>query len=137
MSVRVRRMLIGCAGMIALVTAPEVLPEMPEDDPAAALAMPAPTPRLAQPDDPGSGARPAGNPTGPRTIPHRIDGHQLQRNANRCLACHGLNAPAAVRATPIPPTHLLDRDGDRREELAGGRYACTICHVPQQRTGAR
>lgn len=133
----VRRMMIGCTAMIALASAPGVLSEMPEDDPAAALARPAPAPRMAQPDDPGAGARPAGNVTGPRTIPHRIDGHQLHRDSNRCLACHGVNAPAAVRATPIPATHLLDRDGERREELAGGRYACTICHVPQQRTGAR
>src|ERR1700742_355566 len=24
----------------------------------------------------------------PPTIPHKIDGYQLDRNANRCLACH-------------------------------------------------
>jgi nitrate reductase (cytochrome), electron transfer subunit len=137
MTVMARRTLIGLAAMLAFVIAPGVHPEVPADDPAAALAAPQPSPRLAPPEDPGSASRPAGNPTGPRSIPHRIDGHQLDRNDNRCLACHGIDAPAAVRATPIPPTHLLDRDGQQREQLAGGRNACTICHVPQQRISAR
>lgn len=129
-----RPVIVGLAALIAFAFAFGVLSEMPPDDPAAELAVPQPSPRLQRQQDPGTEARIAGNPTGPRTIPHRIDGHQLTNNYNRCLACHGREAPEAVRATPIPATHLIDRDGEAREPLAGGRYACTTCHVPQHVT---
>ncbi len=110
--------------------------EVPPDDPAAALDRPGPSPRLAPEDELGSGARVAGNPTGPRTIPHRIRGQQLNSNYNRCLACHGPDAPEAISAVPMPPTHFIDRDGEQHERLAGGRYVCTTCHVPQHRLAA-
>jgi nitrate reductase (cytochrome), electron transfer subunit len=110
---------------------------VPEDDPAFQLDRPQPSPRLARQDDLGTGARPAGNPTGPRSIPHRIDGHQLHLDYNRCLACHAPDAPAAVQATPVPDTHLRDRDGERHAQLTGGRHACTVCHVPQHRLTER
>ncbi len=113
-----------------------VVSQVPPDDPVAGLDQPGESPRIAPEDELGSGARVAANPTGPRTIPHRIRGQQLNVNVNRCLACHGPDAPDVVHATPMPATHFLDRDGERHARLAGGRYVCTTCHVPQLRMAA-
>ncbi|MGA7816681.1 nitrate reductase cytochrome c-type subunit, partial [Caballeronia sp.] len=37
----------------------------------------------------------------PPTIPHKIDGYQLDKNANRCLACHARSRAADSGAVPI------------------------------------
>ncbi|MCH8544237.1 MAG: nitrate reductase cytochrome c-type subunit [Alcanivorax sp.] len=107
------------------------------DDPAAYIDQPLRTPLLTPEEDRYPARRPAGNPTGAPTIPHRITGHQLTRQHNRCLTCHGRDAPESLRqslgATPMPPSHYLDRDGEPREPLAEARNPCTACHVPQLR----
>jgi nitrate reductase cytochrome c-type subunit len=38
-------------------------------------------------------------------------------------------------ATPIPASHYVDlrnAPGKRGETVAGARWSCTACHVPQQ-----
>ena len=67
----------------------------------------------------------------PPTIPHRIDGYQVDRNANRCVSCHSRTRIEETRAIPIPATHYMDRDGTLRGDISPRRYFCTQCHVPQ------
>jgi len=67
----------------------------------------------------------------PPTIPHKIDGYQLDRNANSCLSCHASSRAAQSHATPIGISHYTDRDGEQLGHLAPRRYFCTQCHVPQ------
>ena len=67
----------------------------------------------------------------PPTIPHKIDGYQVDRNANRCVGCHSRTRIEETRAIPIPATHYMDRDGTLRGDISPRRYFCTQCHVPQ------
>lgn len=67
----------------------------------------------------------------PPTIPHRIDGYQVDKNANRCMFCHARTKIEESRAIPLPATHYQDRDGTLRGDLSPRRYFCTTCHVPQ------
>ena len=67
----------------------------------------------------------------PPTIPHRIDGYQIDRNANRCMFCHARTKIEESKAIPISATHYMDRDGTVRGDLSPRRYFCTVCHVPQ------
>src|SRR5262245_12419689 len=67
----------------------------------------------------------------PPTIPHKIDGYQLDRNANRCLACHAGSRAAESGAVPVAISHYTNREGETLGHLAPRRYFCTQCHVPQ------
>jgi cytochrome c-type protein NapB len=67
----------------------------------------------------------------PPTIPHKIEGYQLDRNANRCMFCHAREQVEESRAIPVSPTHYMDRDGTMRGDVSPRRYFCTQCHVPQ------
>jgi cytochrome c-type protein NapB len=67
----------------------------------------------------------------PPTIPHKIEGYQLDRNANRCITCHARTRIEETSAIPIPATHYMDRDGTIRGDISPRRYFCTQCHVPQ------
>jgi len=67
----------------------------------------------------------------PPTIPHKIEGYQLDRNANRCMFCHARTRVEETRAIPVSPTHYMDRDGTMRGDVSPRRYFCTQCHVPQ------
>jgi cytochrome c-type protein NapB len=70
-------------------------------------------------------------PMQPPTIPHRIDGYQVDKSFNRCLSCHSRMRIEESRAIPIPATHYMDRDGTLRGDVSPRRYFCTQCHVPQ------
>ncbi|SAL75471.1 nitrate reductase cytochrome c-type subunit [Caballeronia telluris] len=70
----------------------------------------------------------------PPTIPHKIDGYQVDKNANRCLSCHARSRAAESGAVPIGVTHYADRAGTTLGTLAPRRYFCTQCHVPQADT---
>ncbi len=67
----------------------------------------------------------------PPVIPHKIDGYQLDKNANRCMFCHARTKIEESKAIPISATHYMDRDGTIRGDLSPRRYFCTQCHVPQ------
>jgi cytochrome c-type protein NapB len=67
----------------------------------------------------------------PPTIPHKIDGYQVDKSANRCMACHGRARIEESKAIPVSPTHYMDRDGTIRGDISPRRYFCTQCHVPQ------
>ena len=67
----------------------------------------------------------------PPTIPHKIDGYQIDRNFNRCLACHAREQAAESQAIPLSVTHYMDRSGNVLGEISPRRYFCNQCHVPQ------
>ncbi len=70
----------------------------------------------------------------PPTIPHKIDGYQLDRNANRCLACHAGSRAAESGAVPVGISHYTNRENETLGHIAPRRYFCTQCHVPQADT---
>ncbi|HEX6362677.1 MAG TPA: nitrate reductase cytochrome c-type subunit [Albitalea sp.] len=67
----------------------------------------------------------------PPVIPHKIDGYQLDRNANRCMFCHARSRTQESQAPMISVTHFQDREGNFLAELSPRRYFCLQCHVPQ------
>ncbi len=67
----------------------------------------------------------------PPVIPHKIDGYQLDKNANRCMFCHTRTRTHESQAPMISVTHFMGRDGNFLAELSPRRYFCLQCHVPQ------
>jgi len=70
-------------------------------------------------------------PEQPPTIPHSIDGYQLDRNANRCLLCHARANAETFQAPMVSVTHFMDRDGQVLAQVSPRRFFCTQCHVVQ------
>ncbi len=67
----------------------------------------------------------------PPLIPHRIDGYQVTKDFNQCMTCHDWPANLKAGAPKVSETHYNDREGQRLDRIAGTRYFCTQCHVPQ------
>jgi nitrate reductase (cytochrome), electron transfer subunit len=67
----------------------------------------------------------------PPIVPHKIEGYQLDKNANRCMLCHARTRTQESQAPMISVTHFMDRDGNFLAELSPRRYFCLQCHVPQ------
>ncbi len=67
----------------------------------------------------------------PPTIPHKIDGYQVDKDFNRCLACHARVNTEETQAPPLSVTHYMDRDSNVLAEVSPRRYFCVQCHVPQ------
>jgi cytochrome c-type protein NapB len=67
----------------------------------------------------------------PPVIPHKIEGYQLDKNANRCMMCHARTRTQESQAPMISVTHFMDRQGNFLAELSPRRYFCLQCHVPQ------
>ncbi|HSV21262.1 MAG TPA: nitrate reductase cytochrome c-type subunit [Casimicrobiaceae bacterium] len=106
--------------------------------PALADPLRGPTPILDEPHPPPlqnqenkDVRRVRSHPMQPPTIPHKIDGYQLDRDVNRCLFCHARARIEETRAIPLSVTHYMDRDGNVRGDVSPRRYFCTQCHVPQ------
>ena len=74
----------------------------------------------------------------PPVIPHSTDGFEpITAGENLCLDCHDIAMAEDVGATAVPESHYRDlRNAPEvdRDEIAGARYNCTMCHVVQ--TGA-
>ena len=70
-------------------------------------------------------------PDQPPTVPHAIDGYQVDRNSNRCLLCHSRANADTFQAPMVSVTHFLDRDGQVLAAVSPRRYFCTQCHVVQ------
>jgi cytochrome c-type protein NapB len=70
-------------------------------------------------------------PDQPPTIPHSIDGYQVDKNSNRCLLCHSRANAETFQAPMVSVTHFLDRDGQVLAAVSPRRYFCTQCHVVQ------
>ena len=67
----------------------------------------------------------------PPVVPHKIDGYQLDKNANKCMMCHARTRTQESQAPMISVTHFMDRQGNFLAELSPRRYFCLQCHVPQ------
>jgi nitrate reductase cytochrome c-type subunit len=98
----------------------------------------APAPPLSRPIEAGPGEGPLvarAYPDAPPRIPHAIgDFLPITLDQNSCVDCHGAaEAKEPGQPTPLPPSHYTDlrRPGSAPgEKVAGGRWACTACHVP-------
>ena len=75
-------------------------------------------------------------PEQPPTIPHKIDGYQLDKNGNQCLSCHARGRVADSGAPMVSVTHFMDRDGQALATVSPRRYFCNQCHVVQARVPA-
>ena len=67
----------------------------------------------------------------PPVVPHKIEGYQLDKNANKCMMCHARTRTQESQAPMISVTHFMDRQGNFLAELSPRRYFCLQCHVPQ------
>ena len=70
-------------------------------------------------------------PMQPPTIPHAIDGYQVDMNSNRCMLCHARANAATFQAPPVSVTHYMDRDDQFLATVSPRRYFCNQCHVVQ------
>jgi cytochrome c-type protein NapB len=72
--------------------------------------------------------------TAPPMIPHSIAGMvPITKNRNMCLNCHLPQNAKKLGVTPMPPDHFVDNfeGGKKVRRVAGSRWFCTTCHVPQ------
>jgi cytochrome c-type protein NapB len=67
----------------------------------------------------------------PPLIPHKIDSYQVTKDINQCMDCHDWPANLKHGAPKASETHYSDREGNRLDKIAGTRFFCTQCHVPQ------
>lgn len=67
----------------------------------------------------------------PPTIPHRVDGYQVDKNFNKCMDCHSRTKAEISQAVPVSVTHYMDRDGRMLGQVSTRRYFCQQCHVAQ------
>ncbi len=68
------------------------------------------------------------------TIPHQIEGYQLDKDANQCMSCHSRNRTEESGAIMVSVTHYMNRDSQFLAEISPRRYFCTQCHVVQTGT---
>ncbi len=67
----------------------------------------------------------------PPLVPHSVDKYEVNLKVNKCLTCHSWANYKKSGATKISQTHFQDRERSVRANIAGTRYFCTQCHVPQ------
>ncbi|MCG7519977.1 nitrate reductase cytochrome c-type subunit [Ruegeria sp. Ofav3-42] len=67
----------------------------------------------------------------PPLIPHSIEQYQIDLRTNQCLSCHDWTKAGERNAPTLSMTHYLDREGRELDRVAGTRYFCNQCHVPQ------
>ena len=70
-------------------------------------------------------------PMQPPTIPHKVDGYQVDINVNKCLSCHSRKLTESSQAPMVSVTHYMDRDGNFLADVSPRRYFCQQCHVIQ------
>jgi cytochrome c-type protein NapB len=97
------------------------------------LTETAPAPDIAKQSVPAAGFGRAYRQQ-PPLIPHKIDGYQVTTSNNQCMTCHDWPGNVRANAPKISETHYVDREGVRLDKLAGTRYFCSQCHVPQTDT---
>lgn len=67
----------------------------------------------------------------PPVVPHKVDGYQVDKNAHRCMMCHGRTRTQESQAPMVSVSHYTDRNGNQLAEISPRRYFCLQCHVPQ------
>nr|WP_226858788.1 nitrate reductase cytochrome c-type subunit [Diaphorobacter aerolatus] len=68
----------------------------------------------------------------PPTIPHRVDGYQVDKNFNKCMDCHSRAKAEVSQAVPVSITHYMTREGQTLGQVSTRRYFCMQCHVSQE-----
>lgn len=127
-----KRILSVLAALALLASAPQAIAQRAVDNmrgptPLAETVKPAP---MVNPDN--SDVRRVRNyAMQPPVIPHKIEGYQVDKNANRCMMCHARTRTQESQAPMISVTHFQNRDGNFLAELSPRRYFCLQCHVPQ------
>ena len=103
--------------------APKALREAP-------LTETAPAPEVMRQSTPTAGFGRAYRQQ-PPLIPHNVDGYEVTFANNKCMECHDWPGNSRFNAPKISETHYVDRAGVRLDKVAGTRYFCNQCHVPQ------
>lgn len=67
----------------------------------------------------------------PPLIPHKVERYQITTTNNACMNCHDWPGNIEAKAPKVSETHYVDRQGARLDKIAGTRYFCQQCHVPQ------
>ncbi len=67
----------------------------------------------------------------PPVIPHSMTQYQIDLRTNQCLSCHDWTNAGDRGAPTLSMTHYLDRSGNQLDTVAGTRWFCNQCHVPQ------
>jgi cytochrome c-type protein NapB len=67
----------------------------------------------------------------PPLIPHSSSQYQMDKRTNQCLSCHDWTVAGERGAPTLSMTHYLDREGNQLDTVAGTRWFCNQCHVPQ------
>lgn len=67
----------------------------------------------------------------PPLIPHTTKGYVINLKFNKCLTCHSKENSGISGAPPVSGTHYTNREGETTAKIAGRRYFCVQCHVPQ------
>jgi cytochrome c-type protein NapB len=122
------------ASILAIAAAAQpTVPPAPFYDPLRGLAPldEEPAPPLIAPTQNSDVIRGRAYAQQPPTIPHKIDGYQLDRDANRCLGCHASSRAGESGAVPVGISHYVTRSGETLGHIAPRRFFCTQCHVPQ------
>jgi cytochrome c-type protein NapB len=70
-------------------------------------------------------------PMQPPTIPHKVDGYQVDLKVNKCLSCHSRKLTEDSQAPMVSETHYMDREGNFLADVSPRRYFCEQCHVTQ------
>lgn len=65
------------------------------------------------------------------TIPHKIEGYQIDLKANKCLSCHNRQRVEESQAVMVSVTHFMNREGNFLADVSPNRYFCTQCHASQ------
>lgn len=68
----------------------------------------------------------------PPLIPHRVDNYKINKKFNKCLTCHSWSNYRVSGATKVGQSHFMEHDGSENSNIAGRRYFCLQCHVPQK-----
>ena len=118
--------ILPVAGMAPAQTASGVVKTLRE----APLTEESAAPEVARQSTPANGFDRAYRQQ-PPLIPHKVDQYQVTLTNNQCMDCHDWPANNRYGALKISETHYVDRQGVRLDKVAGTRYFCTQCHVPQ------
>lgn len=117
-----------CLGIIAVGVAQEARAPKPlRERSLTDTSAPPDVPKLSAP----SGGFERAYRQQPPLIPHKVDDYQITTTNNQCMTCHDWPGNTRVNAPKISETHYVDRQGARLDKVAGTRYFCQQCHVPQ------
>jgi nitrate reductase (cytochrome), electron transfer subunit len=125
------RRLVPALGLLALLAGAQPAPPVVD-----ALRGPVPIPETTRPPLLGNAVnddirRVRNYDMQPPTIPHRVDGYQIDKNFNKCMDCHARAKTEFSQAVPVSSTHYMDRSGKVLGQVSTRRYFCMQCHVPQ------